>query len=460
MAVNAGKAFVELVVKGKEQVNAQLGSVQKRMKAFGGAMKKLGGMLAKAVAAAGAATLGGLAVVLTKGVKAASDMQETMNKFNVVFGENSEVMKKWSDATAGAFGRSKQQIADTAASFQDLLVPMGLTGEAATGLSQDLTKLGIDVASFNNKNDADVVRDFQAALTGSGEVMKKYGVVLNEAATKAELLKNGIDPKTASNAQKAMARYNIILEGTSAAQGDVSRSGGSWANQIKAIKGKINDFLVVVGEKLLPVLEGWASDLSVLLGLMSDSSSEMGGAESAVDGLVGAMELLGSPIQFAVKTFFALASVLRKVQSWLTRIAAGISLITGDQMLIDELNKLADEQNKAAGENFELAFSNKIDEAFANGKKQIEENRQAAGDELEKVKDFTDPLKEGAGVAVEKMDKAADKMVQAASPETLDAARDVAAYTKFTENKSNKELRALKKIEDAIKDQEPALGLV
>ena len=48
-------------------------------------------------------------------------------------------------------------------------------------------------------------------------VMKKYGVIVSEAAVKQELLNQGIDPKTASDQQKVQARMNIIMAGTTAA---------------------------------------------------------------------------------------------------------------------------------------------------------------------------------------------------------------------------------------------------
>ena len=47
-----------------------------------------------------------------------------------------------------------------------------------------------------------MLRDLHAALTGSGEVMKKYGVLVNEAAAKQEVLNQGLDPKVATDQQK------------------------------------------------------------------------------------------------------------------------------------------------------------------------------------------------------------------------------------------------------------------
>jgi hypothetical protein len=58
------------------------------------------------------------------------------------------------------------------------------------------------------------------------------------------------------------------------------------------------------------------------------------------------------------------------------------------------------------------------------------------------------------------MKEAADKMISAANPESLDVTRDIKAFTQFQQNKTNQELRALKAIEKAIKAQKTAVGVV
>ncbi|WP_145232088.1 phage tail tape measure protein [Gimesia algae] len=223
-----------------------LDAAKQRLNAFG---KFTAGIGVK-MAAFGSAVLApfGLAI------KAGSDLQETMNKFNVVFGENSKAVKAWGDEYGKQVGRSERQIADFMASNQDLLVPMGFEEDAATNMSKQITQLSVDLASFNNMQDTDTLRDLQAALTGSGEVMKKYGVIVSQAAVNQELLNMKLDPKTATEAEKAQARFNIILRGTTAAQGDAIRSADSWANQKKALAAQIENVAGKIGNVLLPVV--------------------------------------------------------------------------------------------------------------------------------------------------------------------------------------------------------------
>lgn len=209
------------------------------------------GNLARTIKSAALAAAAGWGV--KKLIGEASRLEEVMNKFNVVFGDNAKGVARWGDTFATQIGRSKTDIKDYLAGTQDLLVPMGFTPGSAEAMSKQITRLTVDLASFNNLQDADVLRDIQAALTGSGEVMKKYGVIVSQAAVNAELLNAGLDPKHATEAAKAQARMSIILAGTTAAQGDAMRSSGSFANQMKGLKASFTDTAASLGTILLPM---------------------------------------------------------------------------------------------------------------------------------------------------------------------------------------------------------------
>ena len=481
MAVNAGEAWVKMKVTGKGQVSRELGGMETRLKRFGGAMRAMGGRLRKGLAHTGGAALGGLTAGLIASVKAASDMQETMNKFNVVFGQSAGVMSQWADETAQAFGRSKKQVRDFLASSQDLLVPMGMNEQAAMGMSKQMTALAMDIASFNNKQDGDVMRDIQAALTGSGEVMKKYGVVLTEAAVKQELLNSGLDPANATAAQKGMARFNLILRGTTAAQGDVARSGGSFANQMKAIKAQASDLLVAIGERLLPVLEDWMADLSALMGLLSGGGSATDDMEQSVDGLAQSLEQLSSPVEMISRVIMALGSVFRFLQTMISQSIANtamwVRLISGTGLaktvfgdaasevegvakaIEDDLRKLAASQLGASIENLDLAFGDRITESIRKAREEMDQAKEKAAIQFQELRDFSQGGKVTAPVvkAAQGIAKAAEQMVQATSPESLEAS-STASLAKFLENKRNDELVQLKLIKKAI--MRPGVSLV
>ena len=237
--VRAGGAYIELGLRAK--LDKGLQKAAKKLRSFGGTALRIGGGVA-----------GGAAAAVTPLLIAAATAQEVGSKFETVFGDSTEQVRKWGDEFAGQVGRSRVQVAQFLSSSQDLFVPLGFDAKSAEGMSKTVTGLAVDLASFNNKADADVMNDLQAALTGSGEVMKKYGVILSEAAVKQELMNQGIDPKSATNAQKVQARLNIIMRGTTAAQGDALRTAGSFTNQMKALTASGSNLAVTLGQHLLP----------------------------------------------------------------------------------------------------------------------------------------------------------------------------------------------------------------
>jgi hypothetical protein len=146
------------------------------------------------------------------------------------------------------------QIVEFMADSQALVMPIGFKDDQAVEMSKQLTNLAVDLASFNNMADADVLRDLHAALVGSSETMLKYGVIANEAAVKQELLNMAIKPDDATNQDKVMARYNLILRGTVEAQGDATRTANSLTNMMKRLWGIVSDVAVEVGGALIPAL--------------------------------------------------------------------------------------------------------------------------------------------------------------------------------------------------------------
>lgn len=256
-ARKARAGHAEVTASIRDRISGGLKRIRSKMNRFAATSARIGGSLV--------AIGGGVGSLFIAPIRSASRLQETMQKFDVVFGDNKAAVKAWSDQFASDIGRSNQQIAQFLASNQDLLVPMGLMPEAATEMSKTIAGLTVDLASFNDKSDADVHRDLQAALTGSGEVMKKYGVVLSQTAVNAQLLEKGIDPKNATNAEKVYARMAIIMAGTTAAQGDAVRSGNSWANVQKRIAGEFDNAIAKIGTVFLPILSQYGNMVADLL---------------------------------------------------------------------------------------------------------------------------------------------------------------------------------------------------
>jgi len=282
-------------------VKKMASNVTAASKKIGVATKNMGIAFAKVGAAVSAVSFGAFAVMVAK----ASEMQEAMGKFAVVFGDSAGAVEASAKSMAAELGVSRLEIIQMLGSMQDLLVPMGVATEEATGMSQQMARLAVDLGSFNNMASEQVFGDLQAAITGSGEVMKKYGVVLNETAVKQELLNMGMDPANADDAAKAQARLNIIMAGTTAAQGDAVRTAGSFANQVKRLKANFADIAVTIGgpflQSLASIAESINTRMATAFAFLEQQTNKLSAIGDAVAGVIrAAFDLLATAIGVAV----------------------------------------------------------------------------------------------------------------------------------------------------------------
>jgi hypothetical protein len=209
-------------------------------------------MAVPAAVAFGAIVTGGF-----KAAQAASDFNETVSKSSVIFGTASTAIKKFADTAASSLGLSKQAALDAAATMGIFGKSAGLAGDDLSNFSIEMVKLSGDLASFHNANPADVALALGAALRGEAEPIRKFGVLLNDAAVKAQAMKMGLyDGTGALSAQaKVLATQKLILEQTSDAQGDFARTSEGAANQQRILKAQVDNAKVAIGQAFLPILE-------------------------------------------------------------------------------------------------------------------------------------------------------------------------------------------------------------
>jgi hypothetical protein len=276
MGFDAGALFVRIEARDRQLI-AALNNVENELKETKKGMENMEkGAKDSFSAASRSAALFGVAVskawdmatagisMLVRGIYSASkaaigmasDAGELGSKFDYVFGDQTESAKQQLDAFGEAVGRSKQDLYNMASGLQSILVPMGFNRDAAAEMSVAVTKLATDIGSFNNESDTEVMDAIKSAIIGNTEAVRKYGIVINEATLNQQLMAMGIEAGTqgATEQQKALARLNLIMQGTADAQGDAERTAGSFANQGRALWAAVADLGVEFGSMLLPAL--------------------------------------------------------------------------------------------------------------------------------------------------------------------------------------------------------------
>tara|TARA_R110000868_G_scaffold254522_1_gene511116 strand:+ start:171 stop:2180 length:2010 start_codon:yes stop_codon:yes gene_type:complete len=211
----------------------------------------------KKMALPAAAALGAIAIGGYKAAQSASDLNETINKTNVIFGNASRELQTFASTASKSLGMATQEALDFAASFGGLGKMAGKTGSDLAKFSTDLVSLTADMASFNNANPAEVAIALGAALRGESEPIRRFNVLINDAAVKAEAMSMGLYKGTGDLNQQAkvLATHSLILKQTTDQQGDFNNTIDSAANQQKILTATIKDATTKIGQAFLPILE-------------------------------------------------------------------------------------------------------------------------------------------------------------------------------------------------------------
>lgn len=215
-----------------------------------------------------AAAAAGVAIIAVgkSSIDAASNLDESVSKINVVFGESAGAVKTWAKGSAEAFGLSTQQALEAAGTYGNLFSAFGLGKTETKDMSQNLVGLAADLASFNNTSVDDALLALRSGLSGEAEPLKKFGVAINDSRLKTEALALGLIKSTKealTPAAKAQASYSLIMKDTALAQGDFGRTSDGLANKQRIMAAKFGDLQATIGQALLPAM-------SALVGFIMD----------------------------------------------------------------------------------------------------------------------------------------------------------------------------------------------
>lgn len=260
-------------------------------------MKKFtGDMTAGLAAVTGLLGVGSLVAFTKEIVTSASDAEESLNLLNESFKDNKQEVLSWASKFADAAGRSKYEMEALAGRMGSLLTPMmdGNT-EASARMSTKLSELAVDLGSFYNIADSDVLAALRSGLTGEMEPLKRLGVVMSQDALDAFALSKGIETsvKDMSNAEKTALRYSFIMEKTTIAQGDAERTSGGFANTTKRVKGALSDLATNAGKAVLPFFTDMLGGASKLIEKFKVLLGNTNVVKGAMVGLGAAMLILG-----------------------------------------------------------------------------------------------------------------------------------------------------------------------
>lgn len=226
---------------------SSIGNIGKN--AFGG----LGNIFSQLKGVLGVVGFGYLIKSMYQLSDAAINMEGTMSN---VFGDMTDDIRSWSDEFADRFTLTIEQARSFATSFGTIFGNLGISGEAQSEMSKNLTALTGDIASYYGKTTEESSKMIEQAIAGNVRSFKQLGIVMNDTVLNEYAMARGYNQTYSqmNETNKAILRYNYLLSQTTAMQGNASASAGTWTNQIRMLKANFQSLGSLLGGALIKLL--------------------------------------------------------------------------------------------------------------------------------------------------------------------------------------------------------------
>lgn len=176
---------------------------------------------------------------------------ETVNLFNVSMGKGLEGLNQYYEQAIAfqekleeKLGVNIEESMRYQALFNSMTKSMGLSANYAYTLSENMTKLGYDLASLYNIDTESAMTKLRAGLAGQTEPLRELGLDITEQSLKPIAQELGITEsiRNMSQAEKSVLRYIAVLRQAQIAQGDFANTMDSPANQLRIFNAQVTAF--------------------------------------------------------------------------------------------------------------------------------------------------------------------------------------------------------------------------
>ena len=205
---------------------------------------------AQAAVAAGAVT------VAVASIKAASDLEESINAVNVTYGKSSEAVLALGEDADTAFGMSQRAFNEFSTGFSAFANQIAEnSGQRVEDVVENMATRIADFASVHNLSLQEAEQVAKSTLAGETEAFRRFGGDVSAATIETFAYENGIADvgDELTEGQKVLARYGAFMEQTNKVAGDFANPSASLANQQRIAAARTEDLAAMLGAKLIPV---------------------------------------------------------------------------------------------------------------------------------------------------------------------------------------------------------------
>lgn len=248
-------------------------------------------------------------------INKASEYQEDLNLFTVSMGEYAEEAYNYAQKVSDVVGIDPAEWMRNQGVFNTIITGFGVAGDKAAYMSQNLTQLGYDLASFYNIDFESAMQKVQSGIAGELEPLRRLGYDLSVARLEQERLNLGIDKSVSSmtQAEKSQLRYYAMMTQVTQVQGDMARTLEQPANMLRVLRAQIEQCARAIGNLFIPILtkvlpiaiavaDGLRQIISAIAGLFGvtlntpDWNASIGNATSGTEDIADNM---GSAVESA-----------------------------------------------------------------------------------------------------------------------------------------------------------------
>lgn len=203
-----------------------------------------------------------------------SNLSEVQNVVDVTFKEMAGQINDFAQNAMSQFGLSETVAKKYTGTLGSMAKSFGFTNKEAVSMSESITGLTADVASFYNLSTDKSYDKLKSIFTGETESLKELGVVMTQTALDQYALNNGFGKTTAkmTEQEKVMLRYQFVMSRLSDASGDFARTSDGWANQTRVLSLRIDSLKATLGQSFINVLTPVIKELNEFVGKVSDAA--------------------------------------------------------------------------------------------------------------------------------------------------------------------------------------------
>ena len=218
-----------------------------------------------------------VATKLADAYNASNDFIEAQNLFDVTMRNNADSAKEFAGAVERIMGINLAEWLSFQGRFKQLASGFGVVNEQADIMSKNLTQLSYDMASFFNTTNQKAFEKLSSAMAGQVKGLREFGIDTSNASLEQYALAKGIDlsVRKMTQAQKAVLRYNYILEKSINIQGDLARTITTPANAMRVLNAQIEQLRRAIGNIISMVVTQFIPYIQAAVILLTDWANSL-----------------------------------------------------------------------------------------------------------------------------------------------------------------------------------------